>query len=135
MITVVVVDDHPLVRHAVSELLDASRHVHVVGLAENGLQAIAVVQELAPDVVVMDISMPMMDGLQATAALLALNLPVRVVVLSMHASPALVARALEHGATGYLHKPLAGRELVPAVIAASQGRRYVRAGSSPGPVA
>jgi DNA-binding NarL/FixJ family response regulator len=127
MIKVLIADDHPLVRRAVRRLLDSAANIRVVGEAAGGQQAIDAVHELDPDVVVMDISMPGLDGLTATARLQTLRARVRVVILSMHASPELVAQALQKGATGYLHKASAPRELVAAVVAASQGRRFLGA--------
>jgi DNA-binding NarL/FixJ family response regulator len=105
MIKIVVVDDHDLVRGAVSSLLDANEEIEVIGEAANGEAAIAVAEELKPDVVVMDISMPGMDGITATEKIVAANgRHIRVVMLSMYASSAMVEQALKKGATGYLLK-------------------------------
>lgn len=131
MIKVVVVDDHDVVRGAVSALLDANDEMEVVGEATNGKEAIAVVEELMPDVVVMDISMPGMDGIAATEKITASNgRQTRVVMLSMYASSDLVEQTLKKGATGYLLKRSTPAELVNGVIAASQGKRFLSAGIS-----
>ncbi|MDT8306911.1 MAG: response regulator transcription factor [Anaerolineae bacterium] len=132
MIKVVVVDDHDVVRGAVSALLDANDEMEVIGEATNGKEAIAVVEELMPDVVVMDISMPGMDGITATEKITASNgRHTRVVMLSMYASSDLVEQALKNGATGYLLKRSTPAELVKGVVAASQGKRFLSAGISP----
>ena len=102
MITVVVADDHYLVRQGVRALLDNAAGIQVVGEAENGEQAVQLVQELQPDVVVMDISMPEMDGIRATERIRSLQNHTRVVILSMYANIDLVEQALKKGATGYL---------------------------------
>jgi DNA-binding NarL/FixJ family response regulator len=132
MIKVVVVDDHDLVRRAERQLLDSYDEIEVVGEASNGKEAIAVVEELKPDVVVMDISMPEMDGITATEKIVAANgQKTHVLILSMYDSADLVARALRKGATGYLLKRARPAELVQGVIAASQGKRFLSAGLSP----
>jgi two-component system, NarL family, response regulator LiaR len=132
MIKIVVVDDHDIVRGAVSSLLDANDEIEVVGEAANGEAAIAVVEELQPDVVVMDISMRGMDGITATEKIVAANgRHTRVVMLSMYASSDLVEQALKKGATGYLLKRSTPAELVQGIIAASQGKRFLSAGISP----
>lgn len=132
MIKIVVVDDHDIVRGAVSSLLDGNDEIEVVGEAANGEAAIAVVEELQPDVVVMDISMPGMDGITATEKIVAANgRHTRVVMLSMYASSDLVEQALKKGATGYLLKRSTPAELVQGIIAASQGKRFLSAGISP----
>jgi two-component system, NarL family, invasion response regulator UvrY len=129
MIKVVVVDDHDIVRGAVSSLLDANDEIDVVGEAANGEAALAVVEELQPDVVVMDISMPGIDGITATEKIVAANgRHIRVVMLSMYASSVLVEQALKKGATGYLLKRSTPAELVKGIIAASQGKRFLSAG-------
>ena len=129
MIKVVVVDDHDIVRGAVSSLLDANDEIDVIGEAANGKAAIGMVEELKPDVVVMDISMPGMDGITATEKIVAANgRHTRVVMLSMFASSVLVEQALKKGATGYLLKRSTPAELVKGIIAASQGKRFLSAG-------
>jgi DNA-binding NarL/FixJ family response regulator len=128
MISVVVADDHYLVRQGVRALLDNAEGIEVIGEAENGEQALQLVQELKPDVVVMDISMPEMDGIKATEKIQALeNGHTRVVILSMYANIDLVEQALKKGATGYLLKRSTTTELVKAVVAAKEGKRFLSA--------
>lgn len=128
MISVVVADDHYLVRQGVRALLDNAEGIEVIGEAENGEQALQLVEELKPDVVVMDISMPEMDGIKATEKIQALNNKhTRVVILSMYANIDLVEQALKKGATGYLLKRSTTTELVKAVVAAKEGKRFLSA--------
>jgi DNA-binding NarL/FixJ family response regulator len=127
MITVVVADDHYLVRQGVRALLDNADGIQVVGEAENGEQAVQLVEDLAPDVVVMDISMPEMDGIRATEMIQAVRKQTRVVILSMYANMDLVEQALKKGATGYLLKRSTTAELVKAVEAAKAGKRFLSA--------
>ncbi len=127
MITVVVADDHYLVRQGVRALLDNAAGIQVVGEAENGEQAVQLVQELQPDVVVMDISMPEMDGIRATERIRSLQNHTRVVILSMYANIDLVEQALKKGATGYLLKRSTTAELVKAVEAAKEGKQFLSA--------
>jgi two-component system, NarL family, response regulator NreC len=126
MIKVVVADDHYLVRQGVRALLDNAEEIEVVGEAENGEEALRLVEELNPDVVVMDISMPEMDGIKATEKIHAMpDRHTRVVILSMYANVDLVEQALKKGATGYLLKRSTTTELVQAVVAANQGKRFL----------
>jgi DNA-binding NarL/FixJ family response regulator len=129
-IRVILVEDHPLVRRAARRLLDAARNIRVVGEAENGHQALPLVSQLQPDVVVVDIAMPGMDGLELTEHLCRLQeFRPRVLVYSLYVAPDVVADALRKGAAGYVAKHAAAQELVAAVIAVSQGRRYLSAGT------
>lgn len=125
MITVVVADDHYLVRQGVRALLDNAAGIQVVGEAENGEQAVQLVEDLAPDVVVMDISMPEMDGIRATEKIRSMQNHTRVVILSMYANIDLVEQALKKGAIGYLLKRSTTSELVKAVQAAKEGKQFL----------
>jgi DNA-binding NarL/FixJ family response regulator len=128
MITVVVADDHYLVRQGVRALLDNAEGIQVIGEAENGEQAVQLAEDLKPDVIVMDISMPEMDGIKATEKIQELaNHQTRVVILSMYANMDLVEQALKKGAIGYLLKRSTTAELVKAVEAAKEGKRFLSA--------
>ena len=124
-IRVVLADDHAVVRAGLKAVLAAARDIAVVGEASNGRDAVAMVERLAPDVVVMDISMPEMDGTAATKAIAAKGLPTKVLVLTMHAEDEYLVPLLEAGAAGYLVKSVADRELVGAVRAVAHGDSYV----------
>jgi two-component system, NarL family, response regulator NreC len=124
-ITVVLADDHAVVRAGLKAVLATARDITVVGEAANGRDAVATVERLAPDVVVMDLSMPEMDGTAATKAIAAKGLATKVLVLTMHAEEEYLVPLLEAGASGYLVKSVADRELVSAVRAIAHGDSYV----------
>jgi DNA-binding NarL/FixJ family response regulator len=121
MIRVVVVDDHPVVRGGLVGWLDAQEDLSVVGEAGDGLAALATVAETTPDVVLMDLRMPRMDGATATEKLAASHPGVRVLVLTTYDTDADIVRAVEAGATGYLLKDVPLPQLADAVRAAARG--------------
>jgi DNA-binding NarL/FixJ family response regulator len=125
MIRVIIADDHHLVRQGIRALLAESDDVQVVGEAEDGQQAVELAEELKPEVVIMDISMPRLDGVQATERVLGLGGPTEVVILSMHDDQYLAEKLLRSGAKGYLLKASIAEELLLAVRSASQGRTYL----------
>ncbi|PWB39530.1 MAG: DNA-binding response regulator [Rhodocyclales bacterium] len=118
-------DDHTLVRAGLRALLDGMDGVTVVAEADNGEQAVALAQALAPDVALLDITMPSLNGLQAAERILAQSPPPRVVILSMHAAEEYVNRALALGVSGYLLKDAATLELQAALEAVSAGQTYL----------
>jgi DNA-binding NarL/FixJ family response regulator len=121
-VKVVVVDDQTLVRGGFAAILGAQPDVEVVGEAADGAQAVQLVRRLQPDVVLMDVRMPGMDGLTATKQLTAMpGLATRIVILTTFDADDYVYRALKAGATGYLLKDVAPRDLVAAVRAAAAG--------------
>ncbi|HXY31956.1 MAG TPA: response regulator transcription factor [Gemmatimonadaceae bacterium] len=124
-IRVVLADDHTVVRAGLKAVLSTARDIEVVGEAKNGREAVALVNRLSPDVVLMDLSMDEMDGTAATKEILAKKLPTRVLVLTMHAEEEYLIPVLEAGAAGYLMKNVADRELVDAVRAVARGDLYV----------
>jgi DNA-binding NarL/FixJ family response regulator len=121
MTTVMLVDDHPLVRSGLSTLIGTTDDLNVIGEAEGGEQAVSMIADLEPDVVLMDLSMPGMDGVEATRLTLAANPDVRVVVLTSFADEKRVAEALAAGAIGYLLKDCDGREVLAAIRSAAMG--------------
>jgi DNA-binding NarL/FixJ family response regulator len=125
MIRVLIADDHRLVRQGVRALLENANDITVVGEAENGGQALEMVEDVAPDIVVMDISMPDMNGIEATEMLIASGSETRVVFLSMYGDHDLVRRAFLAGGSGYLLKRSTVDELVEAVRLAAKGKRYL----------
>jgi DNA-binding NarL/FixJ family response regulator len=127
-ITVFLADDHAVVRDGLRALLDAEGDIAVVGTAANGRDAVRRAAELRPDVVVLDIVMPELGGIEATRQMHEASPATQVVILSMHASDEYVLRALQAGARGYLLKESAGEEVIDAVRAVHAGRRYLSEG-------
>ncbi len=126
VIRVVLVDDHAVVRAGLKALLGSARDIAVVGEATNGREAVTVVEREKPDVVVMDLTMPGGDGATAMKAILAKDLGCRVLVLTVHAEDEFLVPVMEAGASGYLVKTDAHRQLVDAVRAVARGDLYVR---------
>lgn len=124
-IRVLVVDDHTMFREALRLMLEKDPGIEVVGEAGDGSQVGALVTRLAPDVVVMDVSMPTVNGIEATRGLLAVHPQLRVVALSAFGYKRFVMEMLEAGAVGYVVKSAAGEELVRAIVSAAQGKTYI----------
>ena len=121
MITVVLVDDHPVVRAGLRGMLDAEPDLQVVGEAADGAEAVALAGALAPDVILMDLRMPGLDGVGATERILAGSDRSKVVVLTTYETDADILRAVEAGASGYLLKDASIAELAGAIRAAARG--------------
>lgn len=118
-------DDHAVLRDGLRSLLEASDDIEVAGEAGGGREALEAIQRLKPDVAILDISMPELDGLQV-AEMLHERLPgVRILILSMEGDAEVIHRALRAGAAGYLLKASAGREVATAVRAVHGGRRFL----------
>lgn len=124
-IRVVIADDHHLVRQGIRALLEKAEDIEVVGEAADGQQAVELAGRLAPDVLVIDLAMPRLDGSQAIGHVRALGGPTTVVVLSMYTDEALVRQALRDGAKGYLPKSASRKELLLAIRAAYHGEVYL----------
>src|ERR1700759_197804 len=127
-ITVLLADDHSLVRRGFRRILEDEEGMQVVGEASNGVEAIRSANELKPKVVVMDLSMPELDGVQATKEIVKNQPGIEVLILSMHAEDNYVRNALDAGAKGYLLKSAIDVDLVGAIKAVSEGRRYIGSG-------
>ncbi len=125
MISVVIVDDHQLVRQGIRSVLERVDDMVVVGEAGSGEEAMQLVDEIEPDVVVVDISMPGMSGLDVSAQITASSSRTAVVVLSMHQDGSIINKALKNGALGYVLKESAADELLLAIRAASRGATYL----------
>lgn len=122
--TVFLADDHAIVRDGLRLLLE-SNNINVVGESSDGRNTVALVKKLVPDVVVMDISMPVMNGIEATIHIKNSCVASQVVILSMYATSEHIYRALKAGAMGYLLKESVGQELIQAVTSARSGSRYM----------
>lgn len=130
MIRVVIAEDHHLVRQGICKLLEADGDIQVVGEADNGWNALATAARLGPDVLVLDIAMPQLNGLDTLTQLRNMRPAPRVVVLSMYADLGTVQQALQLGALGYVLKQAVADELLAAVRAAFSGSVYLSAGVS-----
>ncbi len=120
-IRVLIVDDHPVVRDGLRGMLSGEEDLHVVGEASNGLQALAEVGRCQPHVVLMDLRMPVLDGVSATERIQAEHPGIRVLVLTTYDGDADILRAVEAGATGYLLKDTPREELFHAIRKAARG--------------
>jgi len=129
-IRVILAEDHTLVRQGFRRLLEDDPRVTVVGEARTGLEAMEKCKELRPDVVVMDLSMPELGGLEATAEILKANPQIRILILSMYSNEAYVRKAFELGAKGYMLKNAIEMDLSRAVLALAEGEAYFSPGIS-----
>ena len=120
-VTVLLADDHHLVRSGLAGLVDGADGMRVVGQAANGAEAVSLAAELFPAVVLMDLSMPVLDGVEATRRIVAARSDAHVVVLTSFSDTTRVGEALAAGAVGYLLKDCDPRDLIAAVRSAAQG--------------
>jgi DNA-binding NarL/FixJ family response regulator len=123
--TVILVDDHPVVRQGFRSLLDGQPDMAVIGEASDGLTAVTLLERVRPDVVVLDLQLPGLSGLDVARDAAKVSPATRVVILSMHASEAYVAEALRVGVAGYVLKEATTSDLVRAVRAVTSGHRYL----------
>ncbi len=122
--TVLLADDHAVLRQGLRALLEAENDIRVVGEAENGRQAVQLAQRLQPDVVLMDIAMPSLNGLEATRQINAQHLRSKVLILSCHVDEDYVQRTIDAGAVGYLTKQTGATDLIAAVREAKKGNAF-----------
>lgn len=130
MIRIILADDHTLIRSGIRSLLDGLENIEVVAEASNGLDAIALVEKHRPDLALLDIAMPGMNGLEAADRIAALRLDTKVVILSMHQDEEYVKRALKSGASGYLLKDAGIEELEIAIRAVARGESFLSPAAS-----
>ena len=124
-IRVLLADDHTIVRKGLRSLLDEEPNINVIAEAEDGREAVEKALELLPDVVVMDISMPLVNGLEATRTILRQNPQIKIIVLTVHTDSEYIFQILNAGSSGYLVKNSAPEELVTAIHAVHQGGSYL----------
>ena len=129
MIRVLIADDHPMVAEGLRAVLETHDDLAVVGCARDGAEAVAEAARLAPDVVLLDLNMPVVDGLSAIEMLRDRDPDLRVLVLSMHDAPEYVATALRHGAAGYCLKDQDTDAIGDAIRAVMKGARYLCPGA------
>ncbi len=123
-ITILIADDHGVVRKGIRYLLERQPDLRVVGEAADGREAVRLAEELDPTVVIMDIAMPQLNGIEATAQIVKRNPRTGVIILSMHSDEAYLVRTLASGAKGYLLKDSAEEDMVRAVRTVAQGRPF-----------
>ena len=121
MIRVLVADDHPIVRSGIVALLESAGDIEVVGTASTGLEAVELALELGPDIVLMDLRMPGIDGDEATARILEKRSDIRVVVLTTYETDASILTAIEAGASGYLLKAAPQEEILAGIRSVARG--------------
>ncbi len=124
-VRVLLAEDHTLVRQGFRRMLEDDSRIAVVGEASTGLTAIEQAKSLKPDVVVMDVSMPDLSGIEATAEILKSSPDTKVLILSMYSNPAYIRKAFEVGAKGYILKDAIEVDLIQAVMAVAQGGGYM----------
>jgi DNA-binding NarL/FixJ family response regulator len=122
---ILLVDDHQLFRDGIQNLLDQQLDLRVIGTAENGRRALEMVRMHSPDVVIMDVTMPHLNGIDATRRILEAYPDIKVIALSMHSHSRFVEEMLKAGAVGYLLKECAFEDLVRAIHEVLEGRMYL----------
>ncbi|HMK49361.1 MAG TPA: response regulator transcription factor [Thermodesulfovibrionales bacterium] len=125
MIRILIADDHKIVRDGLRSLLEKQKGLQVVGEADNGRIALRLLKELKPDIIIMDIAMPDMNGIDATRQIMGVNPDVRVIALSMHSDKRYVTKMLQAGAVGYLLKDNDFEDLSKAILAVMAGKIYL----------
>ncbi|HJS18172.1 MAG TPA: response regulator transcription factor [Anaerolineales bacterium] len=125
MIQVLIAEDHLMVRAGIHALLEKAGDIHILGEASNGKEAVELVQELKPDVLIMDIMMPRLNGIQAAEHIRDLKLPTHILLLSMYSDAGFVHKALQCGVKGYVLKSSVSDELLRAVRAVAGGETFL----------
>jgi len=124
-ITIFLADDHTIIRQGLAKLLEGEPSFRVVGEAENGREAVKKVQELKPDIVIMDIAMPLLNGIEATRQIKKIYPKTKVIILSMYSHGRYISELLSLGASGYLVKDCSGTDIIKAINAALNGDIYL----------
>lgn len=125
MVRVLLVDDHSVVRAGLKALLESTERIDVVGEASSGEEAVEKARALAPDIVIMDLAMPGMDGIQATREITELGLEAKILVLTIHDEDEFLVPALDAGAAGFLNKSVVDTDLMGAIEAVVRGHSYL----------
>ena len=124
-ITVFLADDHTIVRQGLAKLLEGEPDLRVIGQAENGREAVAKVEKLKPDIVLMDIAMPLLNGIEATRQIKKICPQTKVIILSMHSHERYISELFSLGASGYLLKSSTGTDIIDAIHVALKGSTYL----------
>ena len=124
-VRIILADDHTIVRQGLAKLLEGEPDLKVVGEAEDGRQAVSQVQKYTPDIVLMDIAMPNLNGIEATRQIKKISPQTKVIILSMHSHDRYINELFSLGASGYLLKNSTGTDIINAIHAALQGNTYL----------
>ena len=124
-ITILLADDHTVVRQGIVKLLEGEQNLKVIGEAGNGRDAVSKVEQFKPDVVLMDISMPLLNGVEATRQIKRISPQTKVIILSMHSHDRFISELLTLGASGYLVKDSTGADIIMAINAAMKGDTFL----------
>jgi two-component system invasion response regulator UvrY len=124
MIKVVIADDHKLVREAWNLLLSREKRLSIIAICENGFQVIEACKTLSPDVVLMDINMEPVSGIEATKAIRQFNNDIRIIGISVHTDLPYINALMQAGANGYVTKNSSGEEMIRAITLVMEGRQY-----------
>jgi DNA-binding NarL/FixJ family response regulator len=124
-VRIIIADDHAIVRDGLTRAFDQEQDIEVIGQAGNGLATMDLARELSPDLVIMDIAMPDLNGIEATRQIVSASPNTKVIALSMHSSNRYVREMFKAGASGYLLKDCAFDELLEAIRTVAQGKTYV----------
>jgi DNA-binding NarL/FixJ family response regulator len=124
-ITILLADDHTIVRQGLAKVLEGEANVRVVGEARDGREAVSKAEQLKPDIVLMDISMPILNGIEATRQIKKNCRQTKVIILSMHSHDRFIGELLSLGASGYLVKDSTGSDIIKAITAAMKGDVYL----------
>lgn len=125
MIRLILADDHKLMREGIKSLLEKYKDIEIIAETENGLDTAELAKKLVPEIVIMDLSMPIMGGIESTMNILSDNPQIKIIVLTMHSDRRFMAEAIKAGAAGYLLKDCAFDELVNAIHAVMEGKTYI----------
>jgi len=125
MVRLVIVDDHRLVREAWKRVLNRYEQISVIAVCENGDQAVDTARKLQPDVIMMDITMTPVNGVEATRRIRTFNTDVKIIGVSVHSDLAHVNAIMNAGANGYVTKNSSGEEMINAIIQVMEGRNYM----------
>jgi DNA-binding NarL/FixJ family response regulator len=124
-IRILLADDHKITRQGLHSLLEENEDMEVLAEAENGRDAVELAHELSPDIIIMDVSMPDLNGVEATRQIIQDNPEIKVIALSMHSDTLFVSEMLKSGASGYLLKDCAFQELQQAIRTVMDGKAYL----------